>query len=68
MTMTNNQIFSKTRYKKTSDENYQQIQELYASIGRMYQIHFVNGTYTREFFENYVNAELATIAELESQQ
>ena len=45
---------------------YQEIQELYASIGRMYELHYVKGLYTREFYENHVNSLLAKIAELES--
>jgi 2-iminoacetate synthase ThiH len=66
MSLTMKQITSKSRYKKTSDETYQEIQRLYASIGRVTEMHYVHGVYTREFFDNYITKLTQQIAELET--
>jgi 2-iminoacetate synthase ThiH len=66
MSLTMKQITSKSRYKKTSDETYQEIQRLYASIGRVTEMHYVHGIYTREFFDNYITKMTQQIAKLET--
>jgi 2-iminoacetate synthase ThiH len=66
MSLTMKQITSKSRYKKTSDETYQEIQRLYASIGRVTEMHYVHGVYTREFFDNYITKMTQQIAKLET--
>lgn len=66
MTLTMKQLTKKSRYNKTSADDYAEIQRLYASIGRVTEMHYVHGIYTREFFDNYITKLTQQIAELET--
>ena len=46
--------------------NYEAIQNEYAHIGRLTELHFVKNLYTREFYNKKVDEALQRIAELET--